>query len=161
MPTSSLAAVLKFNGDPRGAVDAINKVGNTIKNLEGKVNGLNQRMNSSGSQGGRIFGSLVPVLNSVHRTITNVSNSTRLLAQGITNVGRAVMFFIGLPLAAALTAGFRVAISYEDALVRVAKTTGFPMVSVIWQFERFLPTLNWQRWLNSWVSWACGMCRKS
>lgn len=53
----------------------------------------------------------------------------RLTAQAMTNVGRSMMFFVSLPVAAFFTKLANTAIDFEDAMVRVAKTTGLPDIS--------------------------------
>lgn len=62
-------------------------------------------------------------LMTIHNTTMTLVNSVRMLAQGITNAGRAMMFFVSLPLIGFMTKATTTAIDFEDALVRTGKTT--------------------------------------
>lgn len=55
-------------------------------------------------------------------TLGNMLNGLRLVGQGITNFGRAMFFFISLPLATFFTGIIRTAVAFDDAMIRVRKT---------------------------------------
>lgn len=122
MPVGS-EALLTFRGNIRDVVQKINTVGNKLKDLDQRVQSTSQRMVQANRKGANSWTRMRQAVTNVNMVFNRLTNSFRLVTQGITNVGRAVMFFVGLPLIAFLTAGFRTAIDYEDALVRVQKTT--------------------------------------
>lgn len=51
-------------------------------------------------------------------------DAIRLTAQSISNLGRTMMLFVTLPLAAFFGNAFKAAVDFDDAMVRVGKTTG-------------------------------------
>jgi len=60
----------------------------------------------------------------VRQSLMAVNDLFRFTSQAITNVGRSLFFFVSIPLAAFFVSLTRSAIDFEDAMVRVAKTTG-------------------------------------
>lgn len=60
----------------------------------------------------------------VRQQLMNVNDTLRLVTQGITNVGRALMFFVSMPLLGFFASMTASAVNFEDAMVRVQKTTG-------------------------------------
>jgi len=65
-------------------------------------------------------------LDSLRVGLMGLNDMFRLSAQAMTNVGRSMMFFVSLPVGAYFTKLTNTAINFEDAMVRVAKTTGLP-----------------------------------
>lgn len=62
------------------------------------------------------------MLESVRQSYMAVANGLRMVAQGVTNLGRTLTFFVSLPLVAFFKQGLGAAIDFDDALVRVRKT---------------------------------------
>lgn len=52
------------------------------------------------------------------------TSSFRYITQGLTNIGRSLFFFISIPLGMFFRTAIQGAIDFEDAMVRVGKTTG-------------------------------------
>jgi len=59
----------------------------------------------------------------VHNIAMTLVGSVRMLAQGTTNLGRAMMFFVSLPILGFLGKMSTTVIDFEDAMVRTGKTT--------------------------------------
>ena len=65
----------------------------------------------------------IPSLLKFSKTFLLLNDTIRYAAQGITNIGRSLFFFISIPLAGFLTRMSGGAIDFDDAMKRVAKTT--------------------------------------
>jgi len=75
-------------------------------------------------------------LETLRAQMMNLNDVLRYSAQGITNLGRSLMFFISLPLGAFLGRITNQAIAFQDAMIRVQKTTGLAGEDLAWLSER-------------------------
>lgn len=117
-----LNAVLVFGGDAKSAIKAINSLSKALTDVDKKVKKVDTK-----SLGERLSKSLDLARNSMNRfgkSMQQTFDGLRLVAQGVMSIGRALTFFVSIPLAAFLGGAFKGAMEFEDALVRVAKTTG-------------------------------------
>ena len=118
-----LDVVLVFSGDSSKATAA-------VKQLSDVVNRLNKTVGSVRSSTSQLGKGMTPfqawgkVFSNLQNSLRGTVDSFRLVSQGIMSVGRAMTFFISLPLAAALSAGTQAAMTFEDQMIRVRKTAG-------------------------------------
>lgn len=98
------SSVMQFTNNLRtGALSALNGIQRPFQNL---------------------FSDLGKSISSIRAYGIVVTDSFRLVTQGLTNIARSFTFFISLPMAAFFGTLVRGAVDFEDALVRVGKTTG-------------------------------------
>ncbi len=81
---------------------------------------------SGGGKGGGTSGlmAFAKGLDYVRQQAMNLNDTFRFMAQGITNFGRSMMFFVSLPLIALFKGLVGGAIDFEDGMIRVQKTSG-------------------------------------
>lgn len=71
----------------------------------------------------KFFGNMYSLTGAIQQSFMVVADSLRLMTQGIMNFGRNMMFFVSLPVLALMKGAYNVAVEFEDAMVRVQKTT--------------------------------------
>jgi TP901 family phage tail tape measure protein len=125
---NQLNAVLVFGGDAKGAVAAINTLNGRLNELTRKIGSTSRQTGAAtgimaGSKG---FGGLGAVIKGVLGTAQRFVDGFRLVTQGLMSAGRALTFFISLPLAMFLRQGFQAAVDFEEQMVKVAKVTDLP-----------------------------------
>jgi TP901 family phage tail tape measure protein len=119
-----LNAVLVFGGDASKAINAVNSLNTHLNKLDTAISGLNTKAKTVGRTGTSAFQSWLPIFKSVYTGIRSTVDGFRLMAQGIMSAGRALTFFVSIPLALFFRAGATAIIDFDDQLVKVGKTTG-------------------------------------
>jgi len=103
--------------------------------FSGLISGYKSFYNSLSSMDVRkrfqgIFQGASKAIDTFRAQVINLTDSIRLSAQGLTNFGRSMMFFISIPLAGAMGMAANQAISFEDAMIRVGKTSNMDGASL-------------------------------
>lgn len=120
---NTLNAVLVFGGDASQAVASVNKLNGSL----GKLNTFLGNLNSTAQKSQRTFAGFTIVsgmFKSMYNGAQKIADSFRLAAQGIMSIGRAITFFVSIPLTAFFVMGSQSALDFEDQMIRVGKTTG-------------------------------------
>lgn len=118
---TSVGSRLKLLGGGAGGGNIFGGLKTSFDDIQGRVSKFGDSVGNSIHRG---FLGGARTLNTFREQLMNVNDAIRLSSQGITNLGRSMMFFVSLPLGAALSAAAKTAIDFNDSLVRVAKTTG-------------------------------------
>lgn len=100
---SAAASAMSFSSSIRGSVIT------SLTSLEAKIKTTAKTISTS--------------FMTARLAVANINDGIRLAAQSVTNLGRSMMFFVTIPMAAFLGKATAAAIDFEDALVRVQKTT--------------------------------------
>ena len=121
--SQTLNAVLVFGGDATQAIGAVNKLNTNLDKLVGKLSMVNTESAKS-QKSFQAFTMLGGIFKSLHGGIQRFVDGIRLTTQGLMSIGRAITFFVALPLGAFFATGSQAALTFEDQMIRVAKTTG-------------------------------------
>jgi len=139
----SVSVLLKILGDSSSAVNATSRLGAALNAVGAQAQQLTQRIATSGpglqssmetarqrtvtalSNSGKIFTTASKGIQTFREQLMNTNDTLRLAAQGVTNFGRSMMFFVSVPLTGLFTGMAHAATEFEDGLTRVRKTTGF------------------------------------
>ena len=81
-------------------------------------------MDSFGNRTVGMFNAIGKHVEKLRYNFANVVDAMRLTGQAVTNVGRALFFFVTIPIGGFLMATAKAAIDFDDAMIRVRKTTG-------------------------------------
>lgn len=118
-----LNAVLVFGGDASKAVASVDKLNKNLTKLLGTLGRVN-REGTNAQKGIKGFEMMSGVFKALHGGAQRFVDALRLTTQGLMSIGRAVTFFVALPLGAFFAMGSQTALTFEDQMIRVAKTTG-------------------------------------
>lgn len=103
-------------------------IASNLSNMAGQFTSVISKMRGAMSGFGagfqRFFNGLAAPINMINKGVLLLNDSLRYAAQGITNFGRSLFFFVSIPIIGFLTGITKTAIDFEDSLVRVSKTTG-------------------------------------
>ncbi len=121
---SPLDVVLVFSGDASKATQAINSLNSRIQALTTGINGLKNSSQAASKMGASSFSRLGGVMQNLQGSMKNTIDGFRLMSQGIMSVGRAMTFFVAIPLGLALRSATQDAMTFEEQMIRVRKTTG-------------------------------------
>jgi len=145
MTANSAIVLLKIQGDSSGAVNATNQLAASLNRIGEQAQRVTQTIRITGSNaqssvsnsgkrlsfdGSKMFSALSRGIDTFRSQLMNTNDTIRLAAQGITNFGRSMMFFVSLPLIGLFTGMAKAATDFEDGLTRVRKTTGFTVEQI-------------------------------
>jgi TP901 family phage tail tape measure protein len=78
----------------------------------------------------KTFKNITSGLDGVRQQFMNLNDAIRLPAQAMMNLGRYMLYFVSIPLAAFLGAGLKAATDFEDEMVRVQKVTNISSANI-------------------------------
>lgn len=104
---------------------------NAIPGIKQTVSGVFDWLQKSLAGGGSgasktagIFVNMAQGIESVRAQVMNLNDVFRMTAQAVTSIGRAMTFFVTLPVGAFLSGLVSTSVDFENAMVRVQKVTG-------------------------------------
>jgi len=121
------ASTDKVSTGMKKAGEATKNAGDKAKQAKQSTDKLSQSMNllsRSGMAVGNAMQKMGGQLMKVRDYWMAMTDSFRLVTQGITNFGRALFFFVSIPLVGFMKGMLSTAVEFEDQMVRVGKTTG-------------------------------------
>lgn len=123
-----LNAILVFGGDASKATTAINQVNQSLTKLNSTLSNTSKSSTRQQAQqqagATNLWKTWQSVFSNMGKAATRFIDGLRLMTQGIMSVGRALTFFVSIPLGIFLKTAGTMAMDFEDGMIRVAKTTG-------------------------------------
>jgi TP901 family phage tail tape measure protein len=124
---ANMSIQINFTGNSTKLVAAANNVVKALNRIANAANRSGGGFRGGVKSGGAFLGTLKSLQKGAMgaaNTFMNMGNSIRLAAQGMMSVGRAMTFFLTPAIFGILFKATQAAIDFDDALVRVKKTTG-------------------------------------
>lgn len=128
---------VRIQGTAQGFVNAAKAAANALKPIDTAIRKTNQSFNSLSKKGnvflnqingakqlGNSYKGLVGQVTSLNRGFNILSSSVRQVGQGFQNFGTTLSIFLSLPLGAFIRGAVKDAMSFNNAMIEVRKTTG-------------------------------------
>ena len=123
MANKQLNAVLIFGGDASKALSAVNSLNDTVNKLNTTVKGMAKANKTAATSSASSWSGFMNVIKTLGMGVRGLVDGFRLMTQGMMSAGRAMTFFVTIPLLGFLRQASTNVMGFQDGLIRVGKTT--------------------------------------